>query len=264
MGEMKVLVVMGSPRKGNTYTAVKRIEEHLSEDLEFEYLMPGDVSLRHCLGCFTCFERGEEHCPIKDEAHAIKQQMHDADGVIFASPVYGMNVSGQFKVFVDRFSYIFHRPCFFDKKALLITTAGAIGHKEVLKYMDLVARGWGFEVVCEAGLTTPPDSMITEPLKQKNEKKLLEAAERFRSALKRDEPRKPSFNDILDFRGGRGVFEELGDKFPTDYRYWKERGWLDKETKYFVDVPVNPIYSLLGSGMEWFLRRQVRKLRAGS
>jgi hypothetical protein len=31
--------------------------------------------------------------------------MQDADGVIFA-PVYGMNVSGLFKVFVDRFAFI--------------------------------------------------------------------------------------------------------------------------------------------------------------
>lgn len=49
-------------------------------DVEFEYLMLPDVGLEPCRGCFACFERGEERCPIRD----------DADGVIFASPVYGL------------------------------------------------------------------------------------------------------------------------------------------------------------------------------
>ena len=57
--------------------------------------------------------------------------MHEADGVIFASPVYSINVSGVFKVFVNRFSYVFHRPLFFDKKALLLSITGAAGTKEV-------------------------------------------------------------------------------------------------------------------------------------
>ncbi|CVK32582.1 MULTISPECIES: NAD(P)H-dependent oxidoreductase [Methanoculleus] len=40
---MKVLVVMGSPRKGNTYRAAKRIENTMRSlgDVEFEYLMLG-------------------------------------------------------------------------------------------------------------------------------------------------------------------------------------------------------------------------------
>lgn len=258
---MKVLVVMGSPRRGNTYRAVKRIEEHFqsSEDVEFSYLMLGDLNLMQCRGCYTCFAKGEEYCPIKDDAPAIRQQMDDADGLIFASPVYGMNVSGLFKMFVDRFSYIFHRPRFFEKKALLIATAGGIGQKEVLKYMDLVARGWGFEVVSQTGLTTPPGIRIPKSLMQENKRELQEAADKFHRALKRKNPTSPSFSDILYFRGGRGTFGELGEILPTDYRYWKENGWLDRGTKYFVDVPVNPVYNILGYGMEWFMRRRIRR-----
>jgi multimeric flavodoxin WrbA len=102
-------------------------------DVVFEDLMLRDADLSQCTGCFVCIQKGEEHCPRKDDAPAIEQKMHDADGVIFSSPVYGMNVSGLMKVFVDRFSYIFHRPRFFEKKALLLTTTGALGHKDVLK-----------------------------------------------------------------------------------------------------------------------------------
>src|SRR5512145_3330087 len=131
---MKVLVIMGSARKGNTYRATKKIEESMQSigNVEFEYLMLKDASLSQCSGCCTCFGKGEDHCPNKDSAHIIEQKMHAADGVIFATPVYGMNVSALMKTFIDRFSYIFHRPRFFDKKALLLTTAGVLGNKEVL------------------------------------------------------------------------------------------------------------------------------------
>ena len=133
---MKVLVIMGSPRNGNTCHAVQRIEALMrsriapGEELEFTYLMLRDAGLSECRGCFTCFTKGEEHCPLKDRAPEIERQMHEADGMIFASPVYGMNVTGLFKTFVDRFAYIFHRPRFFDKTALLVTTTGMLGHKD--------------------------------------------------------------------------------------------------------------------------------------
>ena len=115
---MRILVIMGSPRKGNTYRAVKKIEEYMRsmDNVEFEYLMLKDANLLQCRGCYVCLAKGEEYCPCKDEAPLIEQKMHAADGVIFASPVYGMNVSALMKIFVDRFSYIFHRPRFLIKK----------------------------------------------------------------------------------------------------------------------------------------------------
>jgi multimeric flavodoxin WrbA len=79
--------------------------------------MVKDADLAHCTGCFVCFLRGEENCPNQDDAPETEQKMHESDGVIFASPVYGMNVSGLMKVFIDRFSNVSHRPPFLDKKS---------------------------------------------------------------------------------------------------------------------------------------------------
>lgn len=47
-GTMKILVIMGSPRKGNTYRAAQRIEDVMRSlgDVEFEYLMLKDVGLK--------------------------------------------------------------------------------------------------------------------------------------------------------------------------------------------------------------------------
>ena len=143
---MKILVIMGSPHKGNTYAAAKKIEEAMRKrsDMEFEYLMLAEANLSPCRGCFICFLKGEGSCPIDDDAAAIGEKLENADGVIFASPVFGMNVTGLMKTFIDRFSYIFHRPRFFSKKALLLSTTGALGQKDVLKYLHMVAGIWGF------------------------------------------------------------------------------------------------------------------------
>jgi multimeric flavodoxin WrbA len=155
---MKIPVVMGSPRKGNTYRAVRKVEEVMRSkgDVEFEYLMLKDANLSQRSGCFVCFMKGEDHCPSKDDAPLIEKKMHDADGVIFATPVYGMSVSALMKTFIGRFSYIFHRPRFFDKRAMLLSTTGALGLKEILDYLQLVAGIWGFEVSYRVGIVTPP------------------------------------------------------------------------------------------------------------
>ncbi len=251
---MKVLVVMGSPRKGNTYRACTRIEEMMKSygDCAFEYLMLKDADLAQCTGCFVCFLKGEEHCPRKDDAPAIEQKMRDADAVIFASPVYGMNVSGLMKVFIDRFSYIFHRPRFFEKKALLLSTTGALGQKDVLKYLDLVARIWGFDVVARVGLITPPGD-LPDDLRKNNDELLVAAAKKFYDAINYRRHPPPGLMDVFVFNAQRVSFAELKEEAPADYQYWKEHGWLDKGRRYFVDVPVNPAYHALGRIAGWFI-----------
>lgn len=255
---------MGSPRKGNTYRAAERLRE-LMESLgpvEFEYLWLRDANLLPCRGCFVCIEKGEEKCPQRDDAPAIEQRMREADGVILASPVYGMTVSGLFKQFVDRFCYVFHRPRFFEKKALLLTTTGALGTRETLSYLNLVAQVWGFEVAGRAGLITPPGE-VPAYRQEENERKLAKAAGSFYDALRSGRRRSPGLKDVIIFHGQRGSFSELERAAPFDYRYWKEQGWLEPGCRYYVDVPVNPVYSAIGKIVERQARRQIRKDSGG-
>jgi multimeric flavodoxin WrbA len=257
---VKVLVVMGSPRKGNTYRAAERIRELMEAHgpVEFEYLWLRDANLLPCRGCFLCIEKGEEACPNRDDAPVIERRLREADGVILASPVYGMNVSGLFKLFVDRFSYVFHRPRFFGTKALLLTTTGAVGTKETQSYLSLVAQVWGFEVSGRAGLITPPGE-TPEYRKEENERKLAKAADFFYRALQSGRRRSPGLKDVVIFHGQRGSFGELAEAAPVDHRYWKEQGWLEPGCRYYVDVPVNPLYSAIGRIVERQARRQIRK-----
>jgi len=259
---LKVLVIMGSPRRANTYHAAERIREILQESapVDWEYVMLRDADLEQCRGCYTCFERGEEHCPIKDDAALLEEKMHDADGVVFATPVYGLQVSGLMKVFIDHHSYIFHRPRFFRQKALLLTSAGVMGNKEVLEYLDTVARIWGFEVVARAGIVSHANMGSLPAYRvRENEEKVQAAATAFLAALQRGTRSKPGLFDVMAFHMMRATFDELGERSPADHAYWTGQGWLRKGRRYFVDVPVNPVYHALGTLAEWYMRRQIRK-----
>ncbi|MDD1718592.1 MAG: flavodoxin family protein [Methanoregulaceae archaeon] len=257
---MKVLVVMGSPRKGNTWRAAEAIRETMQAggDVEFEYLMLRDADLAQCTGCLQCFVKGEEHCPRKDDAPEIEAKLHSADGVIFASPVYGMNVTGLMKTFVDRLSYIFHRPRFFGKKALLLTTAGAIGQKDVLKYLDLVARIWGFEVVAKVGLVTQFDELPART-RELHKWQLAAAAIAFHQAILSGKESPPPVMDVIVFNAQRASFLGLEKESPADYKYWKEHGWFEPGRRYYSDARVSIFTHLVGRTVGWFSGRQVRK-----
>ena len=259
MDPKKILVIMGSPRKGNTFRACEELRECMEKELpvEFEYLWLKDADLQPCRGCLACFTQGEETCPNHDDAPLIEQKMRDADGVVFATPVYGFSVTGHMKIFIDRLSYVFHRPRFFDRKALLLTTAGVMGNGDVLKYLDTVARLWGFEIAGKAGTITAapvPQYRIDE-----NRTAISRAARDFTAALRRGSRKSPGLYDVMVFFGQRGAFSQMEDISPADYRYWKERGWFERGTKYFVDVPVNPLWHLLGAVVEWFSARDVKR-----
>ena len=144
-----------------------------------------------------------------------------------------------------------------DKKALLLSTTGALGLKEVLDYLKLVASIWGFEVSHSVGIVTPP-MLVQEKQDPQNDRKLKEAAFTFYNSLQKKR-HSPTLKDTLIFRAQKATFDELGQSSPADYAYWKGKGWLSPEAKYYVNVPVNPLYNAIGWIFEQILRRKMRK-----
>ena len=253
----KVLVVMGSPRKGNTYGAAERLRMLMEArgPVTFEYLWLRDAALEQCRGCAACVGKGEEFCPNRDDVPGIVRAMHGADGIILASPVFSWQVPGLLKVLIDRLSYTMHRPHLYGKKVLVLATA-MLGTKDVERYLVRVAQFWGAEVVATAGLITPP----TVPARQrkKNERVLATAAESFYRALQPERRTSPPLRSVLNFHGGRALVDEQKGETPVDYRYWKEHGWLDPGARYYTDSPVNPAYTAIGRIVEFVMRRAIR------
>lgn len=258
---MKVLVIMGSPQRGNTHRACEEFREQVQKgcSAEFEYVWLKDIDMRPCRGCYVCFQHGEGKCPHQDDIRSVVRKMDEADSVIFASPVYSNNVSGLLKTFIDRLSYIGHRPRFHGKKAFLIATTGMFGTRAVLKNMGFVMGGmWGFDVVGSVGIVTKKGEMPRDRVEH-NSKLLAKAARKYSHALQLNEVRRPGFKEVIAFYWAKGVISQMEEVSPVDYRYWKEKGWLSKETRYCTPAPVNPLYLAVGRTFESLQRNKARR-----
>jgi len=261
---MKIVAVMGSPHKGNSLEIVQRLEGKLTQfgDVEFDYIHLKDVDLKPCRGCFVCFIKGENRCPIKDEKDAIAQKIEEADGVIFVSPVYSMHVTYLLKRFIDRLAYNFHRPRYFGKYAIVVAVAGNVGLKETLKYLGGFATAWGFDVVDQLGYLAAPKNTPMRTIANRKDRS-DEVVRKFYSAIKEKRPKKLTFRDHLGFRVMQASYARLETMSPTDYKHWKERGWLERDARYFYDnVRGNWFMDLIARSIVWTIGRQIDQAMA--
>ena len=110
-----VLIINSSPRKGgNSETLAASFAkgaEEAGHKVETVYLREKNYSF--CKGCLACLKVG--HCVIGDDAVEIAARMHDADVLVFATPVYYYSVSGQLKTMLDRANPLFDSDYAFTK-----------------------------------------------------------------------------------------------------------------------------------------------------
>jgi multimeric flavodoxin WrbA len=99
---MKVLGILGSPRKyGNTEILLDvTLSAAQQAGADTELIRLSDKNIQCCDGCNACRKTGE--CRIKDDMQELYGKLLEADGIIFATPVYTWTMSGQMKVFLDR------------------------------------------------------------------------------------------------------------------------------------------------------------------
>lgn len=79
--------------------------------------------LRFCRGCLACQGKQDGHCVMQDNADAIVQKMAKADVLVFATPIYFYEMSGQMKTLLDRTNPLFPVDYTFRDIYLLTTAA---------------------------------------------------------------------------------------------------------------------------------------------
>ena len=135
-----VLIISSSPRKGgNSETLAASFAKGAGEvghKVETVYLREKNYGF--CKGCLACLKVG--HCVIGDDAVEIAARMHDADVLVFATPVYYYSVSGQLKTMLDRANPLFDSDYAFTK-AYLLATAAEDGEETVEGTVKAV-QGW--------------------------------------------------------------------------------------------------------------------------
>lgn len=234
---MKIVAICGSPRKGNTHRVLETIKENFPE-VDFKILMLKDLNFEMCKGCYSCVLRGEEKCPIKDNRNMILKEMIEADGVIFSSPAYSHMVSALMKNFFDRFGYLAHRPQFFDKYAMSLTTGSGYGAEFAIQYMDKMAKVFGFEVMPPLDLNARPGKQSEEAF-QNNKNKTIEAFNVFISKIEKGTRTKPTLNFLVPFHIFKLVSELDSKTFKADYEYYKDK------KEYYYDTKINPLKTFI-------------------
>lgn len=117
----KILILTGSPRKGgNSAILADSFAKGAQEaghtvarfDAAFKNVHP-------CIACNRCGMDGD--CVFNDDFNFVRENIVDADVVVFASPMYYFGFSAQLKAVIDRF-YAINGKIHAPKKAVLLMT----------------------------------------------------------------------------------------------------------------------------------------------
>lgn len=102
---MKVLTVNGSPHlHGCTDRALREVETTLNGlGIDTVRVNVGNKEIRGCIACNYCREHGK--CVFNDIVNDTAPVFAEVEGVVFGSPVYYANASGQLRSFLDRLFY---------------------------------------------------------------------------------------------------------------------------------------------------------------
>ncbi len=95
---MNVLVVNGSPKRGNSNTmALTRAFLDGAGWAGAEIIDAAGANVQDCTGCFGCWTKTPGHCVIMDGMGGILSKMIAADVLIWSFPLYYCSVPGVLK-----------------------------------------------------------------------------------------------------------------------------------------------------------------------
>jgi multimeric flavodoxin WrbA len=96
-----IVGICGSPRKGATEHVLREALNKLKEmGFETEFFTVRGKKIGFCTHCDHCLTHKE--CIIADDMKTVYALLREAEGIIFATPVYNGGVSAQTKAIMDR------------------------------------------------------------------------------------------------------------------------------------------------------------------
>jgi multimeric flavodoxin WrbA/putative sterol carrier protein len=167
MKEQAVIVaVNGSPHAalGNAAIMIEMLRPTLlRENFQLEVINLAYHNIEYCKGCAFCMEKGA--CWIDDDHRHIVNRLLNAAGVILASPVFFMSVTGQMKTFLDRCLALGHKPQSSWKPGLAISVSAGMGETETAQYLAFLLRTFGaYPVGTFTALATQPGQFLGQPI----------------------------------------------------------------------------------------------------
>jgi len=218
---MRILVIHGSMRKGNTYALTKEITSRLSAklDVKISEISVADIDLPFCTSCHVCFSKGEEFCPNQKNIQGIRDGLLDCDGVIITGTTYVWALNAAMKNVLDHFAYMFHRPALFGKHGLILVTSAGNNEKAIAKYIKTVIGQMGINKAMIFTQNTKQKLMASDAaLNQKYDK----IADAFYIRVKLKRQVSPSLKSIAKHNAFRAMLQSEFSDYPRDTEYWKE------------------------------------------
>lgn len=111
---MNFYAINASPRKhNNTATLLQAALDGVqtgsgAEPATTQMVHLYDLEYKACMSCFQCKRLGGKSygkCVLKDPLSPLMEQLSQADGIFFGSPIYYGNITGKLKIFFERFLF---------------------------------------------------------------------------------------------------------------------------------------------------------------
>lgn len=144
---MKIVIVNGSPRKGNTVSAIEAFVEGAKANNEIEIIDADKLDISGCKGCDAC--GCTKGCVAQDDTNATVDKLVAADMIVWATPVYWWGMTAQMKLVVDK--------CYCKgsmmtgKKIATIVTGGAatdnVQYELIKGQFDCIAKRLKWDIV---------------------------------------------------------------------------------------------------------------------
>lgn len=136
----KILIISSSPRKNSNSEslALAFADGAKAAGHAVEFISLRGKNINFCRGCFVCQEK--LRCVIHDDADEICQKALSADVLVFATPIYYYEMSGQLKTLLDRLNPLFPSDYLF--KDVYLMTAAAEDAPNVPQRAISGMEGW--------------------------------------------------------------------------------------------------------------------------
>ena len=170
----KVLIISTSLRRNSNSDYIAREFERGAKDAgnEVEFVSLIGKKIDFCIGCLTC--QLTQECVIKDDANEIAEKVKNADVVVYATPVYYYEMSGQMKTLIDRMNCLF--PSDYKFRDVYILAASAEDEESAMDGAVKGVQGWVdcFEKATLAGVIR--GTGLTETGEAKKDEEILKKA----------------------------------------------------------------------------------------
>ena len=136
----KVLILSTSLRANSNSEILAKEMARGAKDAgcDVEFLSLKDKNIQFCKGCLACQKLGK--CVINDDAIEITEKIKNADVIVWATPVYYYEMSGQMKTLIDRANSLYVSK--YNFRDIYVITTSADGSENVIQSVLNGLSGW--------------------------------------------------------------------------------------------------------------------------